>query len=224
MSALDVVYPYRETYRDRDLRYSLRSLCNVPHGDVIVAGDKPRGFSVRHVRAEGMRNRYMSSTANILAGAKEAKSDRIVVMHDDIFLMRPWQFVHQDRGSLRDYLAAGAARGSYNSMLERTLGLLRANGIAEPLFYALHTPTVYEVEKLIALIERFGREAVSIRTIYWNIHRQPSEMADDVKIRKMSRAVERMPIISTSDELSRASKWRRWIDRKFPRPSLYEIT
>lgn len=222
MTDPDVVYPYRQTYKDRDLRYSLRSLCNVPHGKVIVAGDKPRLPGVVHVPVGAMRNRYMSSTANILAALRKVSTPDVIVMHDDIFVMCPWAYVHQDRGLLSEYLSSNAARGSYGRMLERTHEILQAHGVDDPVFYSLHTPVVYDASKLEALIEEFGSEAASIRTIYWNLHPQPSETADDVKVRKMSSAIGTMPIISTTDELSRSSRWRRWIDRKFPKPSQYE--
>src|SRR5690606_36479499 len=96
---MDVVYPYKATLKDFELRYSLRSLRYMDHDRVIIAGDVPKGLKKVTLIAVGrIGNRYASSTVNIKAAVDSGQlSDRFVVMHDDIFLLRPWAFRHEHR-------------------------------------------------------------------------------------------------------------------------------
>src|SRR5690606_41830173 len=120
---MDVVYPYKARPFDLEIRYSLRSLVNVPHNRVIVAGDRPKIISDRviHVPVPRIANRYKSSTANILAAAERAvETERFIVFNDDMFVLRPWAFRHENRGTIEDYLAAGRPQGRYRSYVEWT--------------------------------------------------------------------------------------------------------
>src|SRR5690606_27525882 len=168
---MDVVYPYKRTPGDVELRYSLRSLSNMPHGRVIVAGDRPKIISDRviHVPVRRISDRYRSSTANILAAAETAvETDQFIVMHDDIFVLEPWTFRHENRGTIEEYLANGNPSGLYRSHVEWTRDLLKAHGVSDPLWFGLHTPTVYDREKLIDLITDFRGERYLLRTLYHN--------------------------------------------------------
>lgn len=221
---MDVVYPYKRTADDFELRYSLRSLVNLPHGRVIVAGDKPRIASdvLEWVGVVPQSDRFKSSTANLLAAAEEGGlSDRFVVMHDDIFVLTTWSFRHENRGTIDEYLARAEASGGYRRRAERTRDILRAHGIAEPLFFGLHTPTVYDRRLLIDLAREFAGKGCLFRTIYHNLHPAPSERHDDVKVRRWG---ERVPddILSVSDAVGATPAFREWIGRRFPQPSPYE--
>lgn len=218
---MDVIYPYKATPGDFDLRYSLRSLVHVPHDRVIVAGDKPGLDGVLHVPVGRDGNRYASSTANIVAAAEQA-SDRFIVMHDDIFLLRPWRFSHEDRGTIDEYLASGGAEGTYRGHAIATRDLLRSLGFDDPLWFGLHTPTVYERDKLLDLVKEFRGKAYLLRTMYHNLHPQPSIRRDDVKVRKWTKDAGRQDVLSISDVVSHDRGFRRFIQERFPEPSPYE--
>lgn len=219
-----IVYPYKTTPGDFELRMSLRSLVNVEHEGVIIAGDVPQGLrnvTIAPVSSEGTR--YARSTANILAAAKLTDSATITVMHDDIFLLRPWAFRHENRGTMEEYLASGGASGEYRQHVIETMDILAAHGVKDPLWFGLHTPTVYDRGALVDLIEDFDGQRYLLRTLYHNLHPQPSERREDVKVRGWSRPAADMDVLSISDSCARSVAFRRWIADRFPRKSVYEV-
>ncbi|MDQ7262255.1 hypothetical protein NM680_10665 [Paracoccus sp. PS-1] len=219
---MDVVIPYKKAHDDFELRYAIRSLVNVTHDRVIVAGDKPDIPGVVHVPVARNANRYASSTANILAACAAGVSSRFIVMHDDIFVLRPWKFRHEDRGTIDEYLRSSSAAGQYRAQTRATRDILIAKGVERPLFFGLHTPTVYERDKLVALIEEYAGHAYLLRTLYHNLHPQPSVRRDDVKLHRWSKPPRSQDVVSISDSVALDRAFCRWIDERFPEPSPYE--
>lgn len=224
---MDVVYPYKRSPGDLELRYSLRSLENVPHDRVIIAGEIPSITSDKVITVKNPRvgaDRYMSSTSNILAAVQQADiSGDFVLMHDDIFVLEPWAFQHGDRGTIREYRDAA---GDYLSRLTSTASILRAHGISDPLFYGLHTPTVYNVGRLNDVIREFPmpRFKYLLRTLYHNLFPQPSVRRDDVKLKDWNDTITKpTDILSISDNVAVMLSFRQWIEARFPRPSVYEV-
>lgn len=222
---MDVVYPYKARPYDLELRFSLRSLRYMDHGQVIIAGDFPGHLGSRHVCYVPVRrvsNRYRSSTENIFTAARLAvKTDKFVVMNDDIFLLEPWTFVHENRGTIEEYLASGQPKGPYREHVERTRDILIAHGVDDPLWFGLHTPTVYERTKLIELVKDFEGERYLLRTLYHNLFPQPSRRRDDVKRREWCDEPTG-DVLSISDQCAWLPAFRAWISERFPLPSPYE--
>lgn len=226
---MDVIYPYKRSPGDFELRYSLRSLQNVAHGRVIIAGDVPFETSESVVSVPNPRvagDRYMSSTANIFAALDKAEvNGEFIVMNDDIFVMRPWTFQHEDRGPLEKCLSDPSVVGEYRSRLVDTLGILRAHGVVKPVFYGLHTPTVYDRSKLTLLMREFPmpRYRYLLRTLYNNLFFRPSIRRDDVKLKSWPPAGEVGDVLSITDDVAAMPAFREWIDSRFPVPSVYEV-
>lgn len=221
---MDVVIPYRSAPGDLELRYALRSLVNLPHDRVIIAGDRPQiiGDGVLHVPVDPIPDRYQSSTANILAACEASNADQVVVTHDDTFIMRPWVFRHEDRGSLAGYLASGRAAGGYRVALEATLDILTGLGVQDPLFFGMHSPTVYDRVRLTEVIHEFRGRSVSIRTLYHNLHPAPSVTREDVKLHRWMMPRSIPDVLSISDNVAANIGFREWIARQFPDRSPYE--
>lgn len=220
---MDVVYPYRPAPGDLELRYSLRSLTNVEHERVIVAGEAPRtlcGFSV--VTVPRQPSRYQSSALNIYEAARqEVQTERFVVMNDDIFVLSPWTFRHEHRATIEGFLGGGSPKGEYRRHLMETRAILKAHGVSDPLFFGLHTPTVYERGKLIELVNEFRGKRYLLRTLYHNLFPQPSALRSDVKVRRWDDEPE-TDVVSISDMVARDPRFLKWIDGRFPSPSPYE--
>jgi hypothetical protein len=227
---LDVVYPYKRSPGDFELRYSLRSLENVPHDRVIIAGDLPPIVSqsvtvVRNPRVGG--DRYMSSTSNIFAVMRGIDlSEDFIVMNDDIFVLKPWTFQHQHRDTIDAALSDPSVKGDYHARILATRALLRSHGVTDPLFYGLHTPTVYNRSKLVEMMREFPmpRYKYLMRTLYHNLFPQPSIRRDDVKVKSFGdNTVLPTDVLSISDNVAAITEFRNWIDDRFPRPSQYEV-
>lgn len=227
---MDVVYPYRCTREDFELRYSLRSLVNVPHSRVIIAGDSPLMASdavtvVRNPRV-GI-DRYVSSTANIFAAMTRADvSDDFIVMNDDIFVLKPWTFRHEHRSTIEECLTNPECYGDYRSRLASTRSLLRSAGIDDPLFFGLHTPTIYNRYKLAEMMREFPMPQFKYltRTLYHNLYREPSIQRDDVKVKDWSEDSDADDLLSISDNVARVPEFRTWINERFPIASRYEAS
>lgn len=221
---MDVVYPYKAAAGDFELRYSMRSLRNMPHGRVIVAGDRPgiANDRVTFIPVETDSDRFRSSTANLLAAADEASTDQIVTMNDDFFILKPWRWRHENRGTIDEYLMTGGCAGRYRQRIQSTKEILKEMGVAEPLWFGLHTPTVYNRRKLIDLIRDFDGEQYLLRTLYHNLHPAPSTRRQDVKIYRWSPPSIGQDILSISDEAAKDPACKAWLQAAFPDPSPYE--
>jgi len=223
---MDVVYPYKRTADEFELRYSLRSLVHLPHDRVIVAGDKPRIVSegVFWAGAIPHHDRFASSTINILTAVNQAEIvGEFIVMNDDIFVLAPWSFRHEHRGTIDEYLATAGAKGGYKRRAARTRDMLKAHGVTEPLFFGLHTPTVYDAGRLIDLVRQFKGERYLLRTLYHNLFPAPAARRDDVKVRQWGLASD-LPddVLSISDMCAFDPRFRAWAETRFPEPSPYE--
>lgn len=226
---MDIIYPYKRSPDDFELRYSLRSLVNVPHDRVIIAGDLPSVSSDKVVTFKNPRvvaDRYISSTSNILVAMQRGEvSDDFIVMNDDVFVLRPWTFRHEHRGTIDEALADEMVRGDYRSRITTTWALLRSHGITEPLFFGLHTPTVYNRDRLTDLIREFPMPQYKylLRTLYNNLFPRPSIRRMDVKVKSWPDGFEAGDVLSISDGVAAMPAFKTWIDDKFPVPSVYEV-
>ncbi|MCW5722145.1 MAG: hypothetical protein KIS86_13475 [Devosia sp.] len=182
------------------------------------------GKSVAHVPVERIEDRYQSSTANIVAAVREAGIEGdFIVMHDDIFALAPWQFRHEHRGTIAEYLKSGQASGQYRTYIEATQDLLIAKGIPDPLWFGLHTPTIYNANVLLDMVEGFAGHRYLLRTLYHNLFPTPCAQRADVKVRLWGGTPPAPDILSVSDECARSAGFREWIEARFPEKSRYEI-
>ena len=222
---MDVVYPYKRPDDEFELRYSLRSLVNVPHGRVIIGGDKPRITSCKVVWAGAAphADRFRSSGKNIWQALSQCDvSGDFIAMNDDFFVLRPWSGHRAHRGSIEDYLASGSPTGGYRAMVERTRDILASFGIVAPLFYGLHVPFVYNAERLCTVLRELHGQSYSLRTVYGNLFPEACGQRDDVKVTEWNGAPPADDLLSSSDGCARDSKFRDWLRGKFPTPSQYE--
>jgi hypothetical protein len=222
---MDVVYPYKRTADEFELRYSLRSLVNLPHARTVIGGDKPRIVSdqVYWAGAIPHHDRFASSTINIVAAVEQCGIDgEFIVMNDDMFILEPWSVRHEHRGTIDEYLASETAKGGYRRRAEHTRDILRAHGVAEPLFFGLHTPTVYDASKILDLVSQFKGERYLLRTLYHNLFPAPATYREDVKVRQWGTRDLPADVMSVSDMCAFDPRFRAWIHARFPEPSSYE--
>lgn len=229
MTAPDIIYPYKRSPNDFDLRYSLRSLVNVPHSRVIIAGDSPLCVNDRVTVVRNPRvgiDRYVSSTANIFAAMDRADvSDDFIVMNDDIFVLKPWTFKHEHRATIAECLVDPNFAGDYRARLVSTAAILRSVGITEPLFFGLHTPTMYNRHRLADMMREYPmpQRRYLMRTLYHNLFPAPSSQRRDVKVKDWSENTETGDILSISDNVTALPSFQSWINERFPVASVYEV-
>jgi hypothetical protein len=90
---MDIVYIYRHSRDDgRELRYSLRSLSNVPHGKVFIIGDKPKWTKgIVHVPASDPHGlKALNALHKITVACRDPRvSEDFVLMNDDFYVLKP---------------------------------------------------------------------------------------------------------------------------------------
>lgn len=230
---MDIVYFVREGEDNEELRYSLRSLSNLPHNTVHIVGYKPSWVTnVNHIditQDKGGKN--LNTTHNMLIAAKnEDVSEDFILMNDDFFIMKPLsELPHYNRGDIQkvaDYYK------QYDSMYYRgmldTRAYMEKLGIKTSLSYELHIPMVFNKKNVIAMFEQYYKDQppVSVlhkRTLYGNMFNYGGTTIDDVKVyTRRGRTNRESVFLSTEDSIWEESIVGRYIRRVFPNKSQYE--
>ena len=224
MSLPDVVYPVRPGEDNEELRYSLRSLRNVPHGRVWITGFVPSWL--RNVGALPVQFRHGNKVRNVRANFKAAcahpeVADTFYVFNDDMFVMHAVENIPtMHLGPLEAYIGR-IKQGLYQESLLNALVYLRANGHPEPLAYNAHTPVLVrkrDFRATLRLLEAKLPQRTSVMTMYGNLHKIGGRRAGNAKNPKVD---ERL-IISTNDRSFREDAAGTFIRSRFPDPSPYE--
>lgn len=229
MAAPDIVYPVRPGNDNAELRYSLRSLANLPHGRVWIAGHLPpwvRG--VGHIPVAPQATKYRGSTANLRAAVERPDvAESFVYFNDDFFLMQPVQFMPVlHRGPLatveRYYRHRG--NGSYLRGLRDTRDLLAELGHHRPLSYELHVPMPMTRSRALGALDVGAHlDVLHKRTLYGNLHHVGGHQISDPKILTRSpRFPQSAPFLSTSPDTFANGLVGRFIRAAFPEPGPYE--
>ncbi len=237
---MDVVYKYGGVRPgDLELRYSLRSLQNVPHDNVWIVGEPPSwttAYTIEVTQNKG--SKWANAVENIrVACTNPDVSADFIMMDDDFFILHPIEEIPVwHRGSLQDEikrLKSRAGMGNYGFGLVETAELLRWAQVPEPMYaYNLHVPTVLNKERVLECFDFVKSlrphkmpQCFLFRTFYGNYWQTGGEQHADCKIYGDQAKPPSGPFLSTVDSIfapRRNSRVRQHIDKLFPRPSPYE--
>lgn len=228
----DIVYPVRPGEVNEELRFSLRSLRNLPDvGTVWIIGDMPKW--VRGVKMIDGGNPTKNPHANVyrnvlLAMQHDGLPEDVVIFNDDFFVTEPVDSLPVGyRSTLAEHLNLPMLRTSTKSWWKESLVMtqacLHAQEIDDPLSYELHIPFPVKRSLMRATLEQFQRvtpdNPPQWRSLYGNLHPDPS--AQRLKDGKQFRpGVLQYPFMSTTD-----LSWRHYraaMLKLFPDPSPYE--
>lgn len=227
---MDIVYPVRRGNHNDELRYSLRSLVNVPHGKVILSGYIPNWVTEvvavdRNQKGTGWRNMREN-----LQAALEHCSDPFYLFNDDFYVMQPMQQIPvMHMGPFKDQIARYKRTrhmGAYWRGMVSTQLLLEEWGYTDTLSYELHVPMPLYKDHVYRALE-IGKdiEALAIRSVIGNIGNLGGIQQQDCKV--MARAGvlhwDQWPFLSSNDDLP-YSPVGKYLARTFPDPSHYEHT
>lgn len=222
---MDVVYLCRRGEWNEELRYSLRSLCNLPHDRVWVAGAMPSWVrDAELIEAPRAHTPWEQTTANLLAAAEHPDvSENFLLFNDDFFVMEPLSSMPVlHRGPVTGNDVKGVS--SYTAQLHYLARWLREQGHTDVLSYELHVPMemtktgVREIMDLGAPRQALVRHK---RSLFGNHFHVGGTLMHDCKIRDKGARLDR-PFLSTSD-----ASFQRWpvgdyVRSRFPEPSPYE--
>lgn len=226
---MDVVYVCRDG-DNPELRYSLRSLANVPHERVFIFGGCPAWVNtdvVTHVSSPQHVSPYASTRAHIKAACQHAEvSDPFMLWNDDFYAMEPVdELPVMCRGSLAEMVERFAkTQTTWARGIRETAVLLRDLGYEAPVSYDLHVPLPVHKSKMLEalkLAKRVRGDAVHVRTIYGNLAGLGGTEMLDVKMMRRSDPIPRGPWLSSGDNTFRAvvEPVLRYL---FPDPCAYE--
>lgn len=226
---MDVLYLVRPGTRNEELRYSLRSLGNLPHDRVIISGFCPQWVrDVIYLPQEQTRNKQQNTRQNLVAALRDTRLSRYFLMlNDDMYVMAP-----QPEGmpALHGRSVAHMLQGlmhlelkGYRRAMYETMKILIGLGVPNPLSFELHVPMRFEKHKLAGLIQTYGHiEGLHYRTLYGNLHQKRSRYMEDCKVygAKDGKSMELWPFLSTADNMHHPVG--AYIRSRFPEPSPYE--
>jgi len=228
---MDVVYPVRPGDVNEELRYSLRSLRNVPGvRQVWIVGHLPRWLrDVDHIPGNTGPNGHANVYRNILAAMRHrGVGDDVVVFNDDFFVTEPVTEIRTlYRSTLAEHLALPRLRSGGNTWwresLTTTSVCLQAVGVTDPLSYELHVPLPCKKGLMAETLERFAAVTPTNppqwRSLYGNLHAAASaERSADSKVFRPTALPK--PFLSTSDAVWR--QFSRQVGALFPDPSPWE--
>lgn len=225
---MDAVYFVRPGRSHEELRYSLRSLTNLPHNKVHIIGHIPEWATniIGHPR-ERLETKYATTTAHMrYACETDTISDPFILMNDDFFIVKKVRELHTyHRGPVRDVIADYRARtlqSPYVRGMQQTLRLLEDAGHTNPNSYELHIPMVIKKAGMLAALDLGKNLPVAHkRTIYGVINNIGGQRTQDVKMRTMDAQPPTGPWLSSMDTVFQygAGNIVKWL---FPNPGRHE--
>lgn len=204
------------------LRYSLRSLENVEHDGVSIAGFVPPWVQeVNGLTVPQTGDKWSNIRANIRALCLE--HPEWVLMQDDIFTTRPAQIAPLHRGTVAELLGPLKAKNKMTAYLrdvEKTGEVLSSMGYDDPLCYdCIHVPQIIRSDAMLEAIGVAEKHGVHcLLTLHGNLSGAGGERSGNAKALE---GWSRRAFVSTSD-----SRWNapvgHYIRDLFPTPSRYE--
>jgi len=229
---MDVVYPCRPG-ENEELRYSIRSLTNLPHDTIWTVGGRPSWLNHdHHIDIDQARTKYQNSSANIRAAIHDDRiSDTFYLFNDDFFTIEPLDHLPTlHRGPLVDVLGwyeTKHPKGYYTLGMRNTYNLLTSLGFTNPSSYELHMPMPVDRAKakraygrVDKLIEQGRAERpLHWRTLYGNLARIGGTQVKDCKVYDRHSRLPEGPFASTNDIVFRRGAAGVSIRRMFTEPS-----
>lgn len=226
---MDLIYPVggRSSWNREELRYSIRSACQHLSVDrVIVSGDAPAWFTGTRVPGKDDGPKVRNVLRKIRA-ALEVSGPRVVLLCDDVYLLRPPDLRWGYKGLLsravdRMRRTRPAADGFLRSSIA-TLELLREMGIPEPLDFSTHRPWAMDREQAVETVDLCLHLpfAVDFQPLHWAIHGGAVQRATQAK-RRSWKGVPTGDIFSSGDGCERDPRFREWCAATWPVPCRWE--
>lgn len=228
--APDIVYICRPGDDNEELRYSLRSLVNIPHGEVHIVGGWPSWVrGVNTIAVESFRDKQTSAVNNLIAACQNPGiSDPFLVLNDDFYIMAPMDKVPVlHLGPMDQVIEAHRFGSAYRNAMQKTADRLRTLDVPQALVsYETHTPMLIDkVGMLLALSLGKGIHGLHNRTMYGNLEGLGGIQTSDVKVYRGTRGQDyrEWSLLSTSDQVFKFHPVGRHIKSTFPDPCSYEF-
>ena len=180
---MDFVYICRDG-QNEELRYSIRSVMHFyPDAVVHIFGGKPKWYSGNYTEVKDIGNKF-NNINECYKAICNSSIDNFILMNDDFFILdKPDSFVYYYDGTIDDKIQSHTnihGLSKYSRVLSEANKKLKSMGIDKPLNYDIHTPMLFDVEKLKAILNL----SFAPRSMYGNIYGVGGEKVVDVKVYK----------------------------------------
>lgn len=248
MENLDIVYPYKTDGSGEELRYSLRSLVNIPHRYVWVVGDREPWFSdeIRYIKFDHTqigKNKYQNVNEALIAlsiwdeyeaTGRENPSSDYILFNDDFFILQPIDNLPRiTNGTLQDKIKAlknnpyTKNNKIYISGLEYALERLKVTNTV-CLNYESHLPMIFNQEKYAKIFSQ-QKDSPARRSLYGNAFIDKDDLRygmynleSDCKIYDPEQEISGHPIFISTTANSFHGKAGQYIKQMFTERSIYE--
>lgn len=155
----DVVYMLKpaDAFNFEELRYSLRSLVNLPHGKVWIVGGYPSWLSenVHHqyVRQLGL-NKFAGAGRTFTAAGGLPTTDQFYLFHDDMYVMSPVPEVPRLYRSTWSEWVSGRGTAHSTRWALQTERLMKRLEVPLVFSYEVHVPMLIDRQKFRHFINR----------------------------------------------------------------------
>lgn len=169
MDAPDIVYVVRPGERNRSLGLSLRSLANLPHRRVFLAGFIPSWVrNVTPIPVRKMPSKFKSIETNLRAALRHPEiGERCVYFNDDFYVMRPIDEVPVTHGGPASEFKLVQ---EFKWRMDRTVAELRKmDSPHETMSYdGVHMPLPLDTERALRIVREMP-PGLLWRTWYGNV-------------------------------------------------------
>ena len=222
----DVVYFVKDTNKNEELRYSLRSLKNFPHRKVWFFGGCPEGLKPDyHVYVkQDQPNKWLNINKSIKEAVHNAKiSENFWLFNDDFFIMEkvdePTNYYNEDLYKRIVTIENKYKRITpYTQLIRDVCDELESMG-CETKDYTLHVPMLINKTKMLELLNI--SDCVGFRSLYANYYKIGGKQMRDVKIMSRTKPYRGGVYLSTDDNSFNGLVGQQ-IRERFPDKCIYE--
>ena len=192
---MDIVYSLSSNYTGEELKYSLRSLVNMPHDKVYFVGGCPSwAKNIVHIPTEQTGTKWQNVPRNLIAVCEDSRvSDDFIYFNDDFFVLQKVKNPKKELNLYKNTITSVLDRlgkkhpipTNYMAGMSQTQALLRELGKAEPLCYELHVPFVFNKDNYLRMFdidEVFNIDILHYRSLYGNLYLTGGKDMPDVKV------------------------------------------
>lgn len=226
----DVVYILKNDIDPSELRYSLRSLENFPHGKVWFFGGAPEGIKPDRqviIRQHGATKwEKVRNTIRTVCETDEVSSS-FWLFNDDFFCMKPCgYFPPIFNGTLYSRIVEienrAKAMTPYSLQLRKTAELLDSKDM-DVLNYAVHLPMLIDKQRALVVLDEF-KTCPMFRSLYGNSCGIGGLFHKDVKIYDPKEEPDPDAYwLSTTNESFSKGKVGEYIRKQFQKECVYEL-
>lgn len=206
MNKYDFVYILKDTPKNEELKYSLRSIeTNAGNliNRVIFVGGRPEGFQgYIYIKQEQMfKTKHMNAIMNIYKACKTASvTPNFVLMNDDFYIMKPVESIEKYYDGTMQARIDELQEGTYRTQMESYLKALK-HQVNLPLNFSVHNPMLINKRLAGTIIQSFEPES-NFRNLYGNLtlNQGGSRSIKDNKLCKQDKTWDKNAIFASSDD------------------------